>query len=228
MKFDISKYRFRSSSLFQQISEEHYKELELIKKTVKLKKGEILYREGDRPKAVYGLVKGKIKIEQVNEEGSQRIVYVYSKDEYFGFRPLLSSQKHPVTAIALENCELHSFEGRKFLRIAKKSAQLSFNLLEILSFEFSVWINLIATLSNKSAKEKIALILLILTEKYGGINGAGEITMSKADIARYAETSEETVVRVIKFFEQKRLLVNSGRKFMITDKNTLGIIAEGY
>jgi CRP-like cAMP-binding protein len=128
----------------------------------------------------------------------------------------------------LENCEVEVFEGKRFLRIAKKSAELAFNLVEILSFEFNVWINLIATLSNKSAKEKIALILLILSEKYGGVDGNGEVTMSKADIARYAETSEETVVRVIKFFEKKGLLKKSGRKFLVTDKVTLGIIAEGY
>lgn len=229
MNFDISKYHFRSNTLLQAIKSDYMQELENIKRIEILKKGEVLYQEGSMPKAVYCVKKGKVKIEQCNEEGNLRIVYVYTVGEFFGFRPLLCNEAHPVTAVILEESEVEVYEGRAFLDIARRSPNLSFNLVEILSFEFNVWINLISSLSHKSAKERIALILLILHEKYAIENKKTiEITMSKADIASYSETSEETVVRVIGFFEEQEILKNYGRKFTIINKKLLEIIAEGF
>ena len=191
-------------------------------------KGEILYEEGSNPKAVYRLKSGKVKIEQLSLDGKIRIVYVYTQGEFFGFRPLLSNEKHPVSAIFLEDSEVEIYEGKEFIEISKKAPNLSFNLVEILSFEFNVWINLISSLSHKSAKEKIALILLILNEKYRNVNGKSEITMTKSDIAKYSETSEETVVRVIGFFEEQEILKNQGRTLEIMNPKLLEIIAEGF
>lgn len=105
---------------------------------------------------------------------------------------------------------------------------MSFNLVEILSFEFNVWINLIGSLSHKSAKERVALILLILNEKYKTNDKETAITMSKADIACYSETTEETVVRVLTFFKEQGILATEARKVIIKNKRLLEIIAEGF
>ena len=228
MSFVLSKYSFKSHALLDKIKSEFMQELDKIRSTKMYPKGEILYEEGSNPKAVYRLKSGKVKIEQLSLDGKIRIVYVYTQGEFFGFRPLLSNEKHPVSAIFLEDSEVEIYEGKEFIEISKKAPNLSFNLVEILSFEFNVWINLISSLSHKSAKEKIALILLILNEKYRNVNGKSEITMTKSDIAKYSETSEETVVRVIGFFEEQEILKNQGRTLEIMNPKLLEIIAEGF
>jgi len=202
--------------------------LHKIKTTDAFLKGEILYHENAKPKAVFYLKKGKVKIEQLNPDGKIRIFYIYTQGEYFGFRPLLSDESNPVSASFLEDSEIEIFEGEAFKKIVKKSSVLSFNLVKILSYEFNVWINLISSLSHKSAKEKIALVLLILNEKYKNADGVSEITMTKSDIARYTETTEETVVRVLKFFSDQGILKNEGRMFEIWETHMLEIIAEGF
>lgn len=228
MNFDIAKYHFKSDKLFNVVLPLYMNELESISKTKRLKKGEELYHEGSLPKAVYRIKKGKIKIEQTGEDGKSRIVYIYTVGEYFGFRPLLCNERHPVSAVLLEESEVEVYEGKGFLDLAKRSPNLSFNLVEILSFEFNVWINLIGSLSNKSVKERVALILLILNEKYKAGDKGASITMSKADIASYSETSEETVVRVLTFFKEQGILITEGRKVVIKNKRLLEIIAEGF
>lgn len=228
MGFLFSKYHFKSDKIFDNLSIEHMNELNAIRVIRSYSKGDILYEEGSKPLAVYCLKKGKVKIEQLNQDGKNRIVYIYSEGEYFGFRPLLCNENHPVSASFIEDSEIEMYEGVGFLKISKKSSDLAFNLIEILSFEFNVWVNIISALSHKSAKEKIALIFLILNEKYKNTEGISEITMTKADIANYSETSEETVVRVISFFENQGVLKNQGRMFEIIDTKLLEIIAEGF
>ncbi|HET7116553.1 MAG TPA: hypothetical protein VFI29_08690 [Hanamia sp.] len=58
MNFDISKYHFRSDQLFNKVLPEYMDELKNISKTVKLRRGEELYKEGRLPNAVYKLNKG--------------------------------------------------------------------------------------------------------------------------------------------------------------------------
>lgn len=228
MGFEIVKYSFKSNQLLGEIEADCMSELDEIKSVELYTKNDVLYVQGSEPKALYRLRKGKVKIEQLNQDGKTRIFYVYIQGDFFGFRPLLSNEKHPVTAIFLEDSEIEIFEGNEFIKIAKESPNLSFNLVEILSFEFNVWINLISSLSHKSAKEKIALILLILNEKYRNEDGISEIIMTKSDIAKYSETSKETVVRVIGYLEEQGILINKGRTFEIINEKILEIIAEGF
>lgn len=228
MSFTLSKYHFKSDRIFNEVNEETLTALKKIKSLQHFIKGELLYEEQSKPKAVYFLKRGKVKIEQLNPDGKVRIFYIYTDGEYFGFRPLLSNENNPVSATFLEDSEIEVYEGTAFKDIVAKSSELSFNLIEILSYEFNVWINLMSSLSHKSAKEKIALILLILNEKYRDAEGVSEITMTKADIARYTETTEETVVRVLSFFAEQGIIRNEGRMFEVTSTPLLEIIAEGF
>ncbi|MFZ9847696.1 MAG: Crp/Fnr family transcriptional regulator [Flavobacteriales bacterium] len=228
MSFNIANFHFRSNILLKNVHANYIKQLNAISKIEKLKKGAVLYQEKTNPRGVYFVKRGKVKIEQCNEEGATRILYVYSAGEFFGFRPLLCNELHPVSAIVLENSEVEIYEGNEFIKIARRSPYLSFNLVEILSFEFTVWTNFITSLTHKSAKERVALILLILNEKYKTDDRPGNITMSKMDIAAYSDTSEETVVRVISFFQEQGIVKNYGRKFSIVNKEMLEVIAEGF
>lgn len=228
MQFDINKYHFISDRIFDDVLPVYMSELGEIMQTKLYKKGEVLYKEGSLPKYVFRIKRGKVKIEQANEDGNTRIVYIYNSGESFGFRPILCEEKNPVTAVVLENCEIEIYNGKKFLEVAKKSPNLSFNLVEILSFEFNVWINLITSMSHKSAKERIALALLIIHQKYKSEDGTSIITISKLDIAKYAETTEETVVRVLKFYNDQGIIRNNGRKLEVINTQLLEMIAQGF
>lgn len=226
MTFNFHNYHFKSNELFENIGNNDRQKLKSIKTLRRYYRGEILYTQGSLASAVYGLKKGKIKIEQLNTDGKICILYVYSRGEYFGFRTLLSNEKNPVSAIFLEDSEVEIYDGKKYLHMIKESITFSYNHIQILSYEFNVWINFISSLSHKTAKAKIALVLLILSEKYKDDNPSA-ITMTKLDIARYSDTTEETVVRVIGFFVRLKLLTNNGRAIWITNSKSSEIIAEG-
>jgi CRP/FNR family transcriptional regulator len=227
MSFNLYNYHFKSNELFENITNDEIGKLESIKTVRQYNKGEVLYAQGSLASVVYRLKRGKIKIEQLNTDGRIRIIYIYVKGECFGFRTLFSNEKNPVSAIFLEDGEVEIYEGKKYLRIIKESVTLSSNLIQILSYEFNVWINFISSLSHKTARAKVALVLLILSEKYKNDNPPA-ITMTKLDMARYSDTTEETVVRVISFFVKQRLLTNDGRSIQITNIKLLEMIAEGY
>lgn len=229
MSFDVDNYLFRSDKLLRDISAPCHRQLESIQQPVTVRKGETVYIQDEKPQGVYYLQQGKVKIEQTNKGGDVRIVYIYTDNEFFGFRTLMSNELHPVTATALEDCTLLFYKGDDFKKIVNASPTLSLNMIEILGFEFNLWVNLITALSHKSAKERIAFVLLLLSEKYKRSKRLKpEITLTKQDIGRYSETTEETVVRVLKFFEEQKFVKTEGRVVTVINKHMLQVIAEGF
>ncbi|HWA32554.1 MAG TPA: helix-turn-helix domain-containing protein, partial [Cyclobacteriaceae bacterium] len=99
--------------------------------------------------------------------------------------------------------------------------------LENLSREFTVLVNRIAAFSQKSAKERLALSLLILQEKYRRPGAQyAEITLSRANMAAFVGTTNETLARILTKFKQEKIIKVIGRKIVIRNATKLYQLAE--
>jgi len=218
MEFTIDRYHLTSTSLFDCLS---YDEELLIKSKLIRKeymKGEYLFNEKSFSKGVYILKKGKVKIFQTNGEGKQSIVYIYKKGDYFGYRPLLANQPHPVSAVAMDNAIVSFIPKELFLGVLDKSATLAQKLLENLSMEFSVWINKMTIFSQYSVKERVALSLLILNQVYQRSDDTSKpvyISISRDDFAGFVGTAKETLVRMLRIFKDEKIITTQGTKILI-------------
>ncbi len=201
-------------------------ELALFKSHLKLiryKKRRELFQEGGFPKGVFIIKRGKVKLYQRMQNGSEQIVYIYTQGEMFGYRPLLSQGEHPASAMTLEDCSLYVLTSKTFIELLKILPSLSGILLRNLSHEFTVLINRIASFSQKSTKERIALSLLILHERYrkSANDNRVEITLSRADLAAYAGTTQETVARTLTKFKTEGIIKTQGRKIFLSKQKEL-------
>lgn len=229
MGFNISKYYFISGSILEGLPED---ELFLLKKVMtrkELKKGTIISKQGSYPKGVYFVRKGKVKIYQTGADGKEQIVYIYTQGETFGYRPILCNETHPVSAKTLEDSVLSFIPKDSFLKVLNRSTSLSNKLLRNLSYEFSVWINRISAFAQKGLRERIALSLLIMNEKYkkkGKEHLPAEINLSRDDFANYVGTSKEPLVRALRHFKDENLIRTNGRKIVVLDAVKLEKIAD--
>ncbi|MCD0469204.1 Crp/Fnr family transcriptional regulator [Flavobacterium sp. JAS] len=96
-------------------------------------------------------------------------------------------------------------------------------LLKSLSHEFSVMVNLLAVLSQRTVRERVALSLLILHNKYKTCDTEKIvfIMLSRADLANMAGTVNETLARVLHEFKEDKLIWVEGRKIQLLDLKTL-------
>lgn len=193
-------------------------------KPINLKKKAILYVEGDVPKGIYILLNGKIKITQLNGDGTVQIFFIYSAGDLFGHRPILCNGKHPVTATALEDCELQFVERDHFQAILENSPKLSNIFLQSVSHEFTVLVNRINVFAQRSIKERLAYFLLILNDKYklpGQMGEETEIRVNRSDLASYMGTSLENLVRTLKEFKNNNFIRTDGKSIYINDFDSL-------
>ncbi|MBO9701960.1 MAG: Crp/Fnr family transcriptional regulator [Sporocytophaga sp.] len=223
----IDQFYFNNDSIFDNLSEG---ELELLNSrmvTLKYKQGQIIFQEGGLPLGIFIVKQGKVKKYKTGIDGKEQIFYVCKEKELIGYHALLSEEYYSDSAATMEDSIISMIPKDDFLKVLNISSVLSNHLLKNLSHEFSVLINSIAIQSQKSVRERLALALLILKDKYKEniVNDIIHITLSRDDLAGIVGTAKETLVRLLHNFKDESLIRTEGRAIIILDTKGLAKVA---
>ena len=226
--FPIDKWDFKSESVLTDLPLVDF-ELLMANKTEQVyKKGEIIFRESAYPSGIFYIIEGKVKKYKVDKEGREQIIYVANTGELLGYHAILSEDRYPDSSAALEESRIAFIPKEDFLDTLHQSDVLSRRLLKTLSHEFAVLANSLTLFSQKSVRERLALQLIVLREKYKVNFQPGmpvEINMSRDDLASLVGTARENVVRVLSEFKNVNIVETKGRKIIVQDVNKLIVIA---
>jgi CRP-like cAMP-binding protein len=226
--FPIDKWEFKTESILHDLPEEDFRLLTLNQSRQKYKKGAVIFREGAYPSGIFYIADGKVKKYKVDKDGKEQIIYVANKGELLGYHAILSEDRFPDSAAALEESLIVFIPKEDFLLTLKKSSILNARLLKTLSHEFTVLANSLTLFAQRSVRERLALQLIVLREKYKVNFHPGmpvEINMSRDDLASLSGTARENVVRVLSEFKKDGIVETKGRKIIVCDVKKLIEIA---
>lgn len=222
--FPIYKWDFESHSILLNLPEEDLRILGAHQSEQVYKKGEIIFREGAYPTGIFFIKTGKAKKYKLETDGREQIIYVANKGELMGFHAVLAEGRYPDSAAALEESVLMFIPREDFLKTLDQSPVLMRHLLKTLSHEFAVLVNNVALFAHRTARERLALQLVVLREKYKENYQPGmpvEINMSRDDLANLVGTARENVLRILAEFKEKGILETKGRKIIVNDVQKL-------
>lgn len=229
--FPIDKFHFNSDSILEGLPEKDLGQLKSKMIQYKFKKGQTIFSEGTFPSGIFYVTKGRVKKYKTDREGREQIIYVCNSGDLLGYPALLSEEAYSDSASALEDAILSFIPKDVFLKVLEKSQVLSNRLLKNLSHEFGVLENSIANFAHKSVRERLALSLLILKEKFRDKNNPDasvDITLSREDLSNLTGTAVETLVRLLHTFKDEGLIETEGRKIRILDTRKLVKVANFY
>ena len=227
----IDKFNFKSDSVLLGLPKEEIVFLQESMVERKYKKGQRIFVEGFIPTGIYYLKSGKIKKYKADRDGKEQIIYICNSGELFGYPALLSEGSYSDSAAALEDSMVAFIPKEDFLQVLSQSSILSNKLLKNLSHEFGVLVNSVATFAHRSVRERLALSLLILKEKYriaGNESQPVEINLSREDLSNLVGTAVETLVRLLHDFKDEGLIETEGRKIRVLNIKQLVKIANLY
>jgi CRP-like cAMP-binding protein len=222
--FPIDKWDFNSESILTDLPADDFETLIANKTERQYKKGEIIFREGSFPDGIFLITQGKVKKYKLDKDGREHIIYVADTGELLGYHAVLAEDRYPDSAAALEDSIIGFVPKADFMETLQQSHVLSRRLLKTLSHEFGVMANSQSIFTQKSVRERLALQLIVLREKYKVNFQPGmpvEINMSRSDLASLVGTVRENVVRVLTEFKDQEILTTKGRKIIIHDVNKL-------
>lgn len=223
-QFKIDRYYFKSDSVFRDMPDDdlHFLESKMIDR--KYRKGQRIFLEGTLPVGVYYLKNGKIKKYKTNKDGKEQIINICNNGELIGYPSLLSEESYTHSTAAMEDSQVAFIPKNDFLNLVAKSIYLSGKLLKTLGHEFGVLVNSVASFAHHSARERLALCLLILREKYkikSDDKAPVEINLSRQDLANMTGTTVETIVRLLHEFKNEKIIDTKGRKIKILESRQL-------
>jgi len=226
--FPIDKWDFKSEAIFADLPVGDLELLMARKSEQTYKKGEIIFREGSYPAGIFYIESGKVKKYKVDGEGREQIIYVANTGELLGYHAILADDSYPDSAAVLEQSVIAFIPKEDFLEAIRLSDVLNRRLLKTLSHEFAVLANSLTLFAQKSVRERLALQLIVIREKYKVDFEPGmpvEINMSRGDLASLVGTARENVVRMLSEFKEEGTIETKGRKIIVLDVKKLIKIA---
>ncbi|WP_109700619.1 Crp/Fnr family transcriptional regulator [Chitinophaga deserti] len=227
-KFPIDKWDVKSESILADLPPDVFQLLTNHMSEQVYKKNELIFREGAYPSGIFYITKGKVKKYKVDNDGKEQIIYLAVTGQLFGYHAVLSEARYSDSAAVLEESTVAFIPKEDFLNALDYSPLLTRRLLKNLSHEFAVLANSLSVFSLKTVRERLALQLILIREKYKENYVDGmliEISISREDLASLVGTARENIVRVLSEFKEENILESKGRKIMIKDVNRLITIA---
>lgn len=211
----------RENSLFCTFKGDDLARLDSVKSCSFIKKGQSLFIEGGIPRGVYCINEGKVKIFTRGEEGKEQIIHLAKQGEIVGFRAMFSGDPYVVSAETLEESSVCFIAKNDFLDLIDTNSILRDGILKELSTELAERASFVTNMAQKSVRERLASILLILDNIYDD----DFINLSREDLANYVGTATETLIRLLKDFKDDGVIKTHVRKIEIIDASELESIA---
>jgi len=191
------------------------------------KKGKLIFYEAGIPTGIFLVKSGRAKIYKTGIYGKDQIFYIYKSGDLFGYHALLANETYEDSCEALEDCEILFINKNDIEHLLEKIQKLKLLFIQNMSHEFGVLVNTITILAQKPLRERLALYLLILHERYYEEEShSSEIDLSREDLANMIGTARESLGRLLKDFKEEKLIKINKRTIEITDFEKLGKLAE--
>ncbi|HED15566.1 MAG TPA: fumarate/nitrate reduction transcriptional regulator Fnr [Gammaproteobacteria bacterium] len=205
------------------VKDDDLDELESIIARRKLPKGHYLFRQNQEFNAIYALRTGSLKTFTLNSDGSEQITGFHLPGELVGL-DAISSAKHPSNARALESVSYCELPFDQLEDLSSKMPSLQRQLLRIMSNEIREDTGLAILLGNSSAEERLASLLLSLSQRFQHRGYSSEqfnLSMSRTDIGNYLGLAVETISRLFTRMQDHGILNVNGKLIDIIDMDAL-------
>jgi CRP/FNR family cyclic AMP-dependent transcriptional regulator len=214
----------REEHLFCNLSLPALQKLNEIKSTAVYPKSTMLFIEGQQPRGVFVLCKGKAKLFTSASDGKTIITKISEAGDVLGLNATISNRPYEVTAEMIEPGQANFIARDALLQFLRQHGEVALRVAEQLSQNYYTAHEEIRTLGlTSSPSEKFAKLLLSWTAKVGNANGPAQVTMTLTheEIAEMIGTTRETVSRLFADFRKKQLLQTKGSSLIIRNKSAL-------
>lgn len=208
-----------TNSIFGVLTKE---EKELVKKhntCAFYKKGDYIFKEGDKPSGLICLAEGKVKVFKEGIGGRGQIVRMAKPVGFIGYRALFADEYHSANAVALEDSCVCIIDKNIIYAILKQNSDFSLSIIKSFATELGFSISRTVTLTQKHIRGRLAESIIFLKDTYGFEDDGKTINvyLSREDIANLSNMTTSNAIRTLSSFASENVIELDGRKIKIVD-----------
>jgi CRP/FNR family transcriptional regulator, anaerobic regulatory protein len=189
----------------------------------RLRRGQSLYRAGDRFTSLYAVRDGFFKSTVVLENGRDQVTGFCMTGEVLGMDGI-GPERHGCNTIALEDSEVCAIHFARLQELTRAIPSLQRNFHKMMSREIVREHGMMLLLGRMNADERLAMFLLNLSQRFaasGGSASAFNLRMTREEIGSYLGLKLETVSRTLSKFQDEGLITVQQKFIRILDAAAL-------
>ncbi len=201
---------------------ESMQQLIKLKNNIICKKGQQFISEGAPVNGLYFIQKGKAKVLKTGINGKEQIVRFVDDGEIIGHRGYGTSKTYTIGASAINETILCNFTSETLKEMFQKNPQLTYDLMMFYAEELNRSETKIKTIAQMTVREKVIDTLLYINRKFG-VNAKQQLALqlSRQEIADFAGTTNEQVIRTLSSLRQEGFIELKGKKITILELEKL-------
>lgn len=195
---------------------------------ISMKAGTCLYYEGDTVERLYQVKSGVLRLTRLLEDGRRQVIAFGYPSDIVGFP---NDGLHHTDCDVLTDAQLRPYQ-LSALESSTGDPELHTELLQAALREISAMQDHFMMLGRKSAAEKVASFLSVLTERIGkevGPCNQALLPMSRSDIADFLGLTTETVSRTLSQLRKSGIIeINNIHTVVVLQPQALLRLSQGH
>ncbi len=214
-----------SCSLCKSCKREWLPAIDANRKVYQLKKGDVLFKEGEEVKGMYFITDGLVKVHKKWDDEKEMILRFANNGAIVGHRGLGGDTIYPVSATALAPTTVCFLDMVFFTATLKVNTDYLYELMMFFAAELKESEKRMRNLAHMNTKGRIAYALLSLQKKFGTTDdGFLNIVLTRQDIASYTGTTYETLFKMMNEMAEEGILMFFEKKIAIIDTDKLNAL----
>ncbi|MGS2726931.1 Crp/Fnr family transcriptional regulator [Psychroserpens sp. BH13MA-6] len=190
-----------------------------------VKKGEIIFEEGENVNGVYCVKDGVCKLSKLSSNGKDQIVKLVVKGDLLGQRSLIGDETANLSAVALNDMEVCFIPKNEIMTDLENNSKFSMDMLQHMAHELKSSDNSVVDMAQKSVKQRLAEVLVYIHDNFGqDKDGYLPINLSREDYANIVGTATESAIRILSQFKKEGLISTQGKQIKIENLQNLKLI----
>jgi len=232
VKQDISDYLFNINNdpnfLFSTLTPNQRELFEKNYIRKEIKKGRLIFKEGNDPEGLIYLIKGSVKLFKYGSGDREQIVRLVKPLSFVGYKALFAEKTHTTSAESIENSEIIIYDKNILFKVIDENPKFSRIIIKTLANELAFNYNRLINLTQKHLKGRLAETLLLVRDIYG-MEADGKTLkarFTRENLAHFSNMTTANAIRTLKKFEEEGFISTEGRKITLLNEGLLNKISK--
>ena len=208
--------------LWSDLSTEIKWQFESQAKSIELKRGEFVYRQGDVPSGIYFVKKGLVGLMLVGQtSGKEHLVRFFRQGQFFGHRALFSNEGYHGTSVAIEPTVLKLVPKEIIMMAIEKQPNLLRDVVKVLSKELRRCETHQVMILENQILVRTAQAVVYLKDLHP------DHSWTRQEIANFCASTVSTVIKALSELEELNLIKQAGRSIQVLNRDGLIALQDG-
>ena len=204
----------RQAPLFSALDDEAASALRTSMTESRLRRGDVLFREGDSGDKLYIVLEGKVKLGRTSADGRENLLAILGPGQMFGELSLFDPGPRSATVTAVTDASFASLSHEDLLRWLEGRPVVARGLLTQLAGRLRKANDVVADLVFSDVPGRVAKALLDLADRFGR---TADHDLTQEELAQLVGASRETVNKALADFASRGWLRLEPRSVVIMD-----------